>query len=231
MESFVFEYGSAMEPSGNCLMYCGVVNDLFFFPQAKWIASNVYVSYLLHQEKLPVVAFPPVPITDPSLLFQQAKMRSMDILRIEDFAPPSEIEDAKKYFEKRAQEFNRLVISYVELCKTHIKQTPYTTPELHGGEETGDTLEKLNALEQKIISTLSDGEKKNLHDIFRLWSQEAIAADGRFDFQNLWAVYQELDQSQDLIIHLFFDKFRAIHLEDYEKARMIQDQINRTLLD
>lgn len=217
-----FEFGNEKNPKGNCFLYCAVINDNYYFPNTKWIASNVYVSYLQVNEKLPVVAFPPIAIDTPAELFQIAKSKNMDIIRINDFTPPKDLKEAKKYFQKRVDKFNTIVMTYVDLC-CEVKKIPDDT------WDGQNDLQKLNKIEKRFIQSIPIKDQSSLESVLGPYYYDNLIQDNRFDFQNLWAIYLEMDSGQTNVIHLFFEKYRAVCGENYEKAGKIQTKINKII--
>jgi hypothetical protein len=218
-EKLQFEYGNEKSPKGNCFLYSAVLNDKFYFPGAKWIASNVYVSYLHLNDKLPVVAFPPVVIDSPLKVFQIAKYQNMDVLRIPDFSPPQDTKSARKYFQSRVDEFNEIVMKYVDLCGAQ-------KMELEEILDIQDDGQKLNKIEKRFIQSMPHKNHSSLESILGPFLNDKLVQDNRFDFQNLWALYLEMEPNQSNIVHLFFEKYRAVLDENYEKAGIIQVKIN-----
>lgn len=217
-----FEYGNEKMPRGNCFLYCAVLNDKFYFQSTNWIASNVFVSFLAINEKLPVVAFPPIPIENPAQLFQIAKVKNLDIIRITDFAPPSGIIEAKKYFQSKVNAFNEIVMDYVDLCGSQNIIVDESWDEQ-------DDLMRLSNIEKRFIQSLPLKDQSSLESVLGPYYNDKLIHDNRFDFQNLWAVYLEIEPEQAGLVHLFFEKFRAVYEEKYEKAGKIQTKINNLI--
>jgi hypothetical protein len=225
-----FEYGSESAPKGNCFLYCAVINDKHYFPEASWIASNIYVSSLPMKDKLPVVAFPPVGVGSPEQVFRIAQDRDMDVIRVEDFAPPEDADGAKKYFQSRVQEFNEIVMHYVELCNQVMNLEQGGVQLQSGGGPQGlsgkDNMEKFKELEDRFLEAVREPEKQDLETILGPYVHDPLLKDQRFDFQNLRAVFPELDENRERVVSLFFKKFKAIYQENYEQAGRIQETID-----
>ncbi len=219
-----FEYGNEQNPKGNCFLYCAVQNDFYYFPNTDWIAANIYISSLPVNDRLPVVAFPPIGVESPQKVFDLAKARGMDVIRIPDFIPPSDKEEAKKYFHRRINEFNDLIMAYVEICNQSIRPV---------GENyqvsNEDEASKLDALEKRFLKALianPDQSALNMDVILGPYLFDTIVQDKKYDFHNLQALLPELEPDQGDIVRLFFDKFRAIYHEEYEMASFIQQEID-----
>lgn len=225
---FSFEFGDPKSPRGNCILYSAVYEDKHYFPDASWIASNIYVSYLPIKNNLPVVAFPPVQIENPEDIFSVARQHDMDVLRIPDFRPPNEESEAKDYFKQKVEEFNDIVMAYVELCKRAEGKVSIEGTE--NGKKFGeDDLQKLNLLEKRFVNSLKEEESASVDSILGPYANDDLLRDQRYDFQNLWSLYHDSDAEKEKIIHLFFEKFRAISKENYEKAESIQNSIDRLI--
>lgn len=226
-----FEYGSESAPKGNCFLYSAVINDKHYFPEASWVAANVYVSSLPMKDKLPVVAFPPVGISSPDQIFRIAQDRDMDVIRVADFEPPEDSQEAKKYFQSRVQEFNEVVMHYEELCNQvmNIEQEGIQLQSNQGqGWRTKDNMEKLEELEDRFLVAVNNPqeEDQDIETILGPYLHDPLLQDQRFDFQNLRAIFSELDENRERIISLFFKKFKAIYQENYEQASHIQETID-----
>ncbi|AVQ12030.1 Uncharacterized protein XB16_1700 [Leptospira santarosai] len=221
-----FEKGSEKNPTGNLIVYCNVFGENPLSPGGKIIASNVVVSFLKIGENFPVVTFPPVSLESYEELKKviSENIEKYDVIKIRDFEMPTSKEASNDYIQERMDQFNSVVIKYVEICKNR---------EIGGGlvnfpeEESGvrEYLDALANLSLKIRRSTGIAREASLIKMDQL-VENFSTKHPEFDLDNFKKALFLPGQTGEELIGLYLQKFNAISKENYEDASTLKKKIH-----
>ena len=221
----LLEKGNIEQPTGNLILYCDVIGENPLDLDSKIIASNVFVSFLNHDNNLPAITFPPVPFKNGDEFERFLTMqKSFDLMRLQDFQFPPDAEKAQEYVNQRLQEVNDLVKQYVEHCASYLKAYVEKVP-LKPSEKS-DVIDQLNYLEKlsnRLRKNFDESLFSNLTDFWRNF----VDRNPQYPLHNLLQHIQGQGPSADKLVNLFFAQSRAIYYEQYEEADQLQSEISR----
>ncbi len=218
----IFEKGSKSNPTGNLIVYCYVVGENPIQHGGRVIASNVVVSYLKIGDNFPVVTFPPVSFDSieelRAVILENGD--SYDIIHISDFEMPLEQEKANIYIQERMDQFNNLVMKYVDMCKSKEKNPPPVF-EGDGVKDYLDALAKLSMQYRKSQGIAREAAKLKVDRLLEKFSSNHP----QYDLDNYKRVLAYPGQKGEDLAELYLRKYDAISGEKYEIASDLKQRI------
>ena len=217
------EKGNKNYPTGNVILYCNVVGQNPLQPGDRIIATNVVVSFLRTGDNLPVVTFPPVsmPNWDNLKAVLSENPELYDVIRLPDFELPENSEQENQYIQERMDQFNQVVIRYVELCKNRDKrQNPKEEPV----DSVKSYLDALTKLSLDVRTSKGLAREATLVRVDKLVNQ-FTSQFPQMDAENFKKAIQVPGELGDELVGLYIRKFGAISTEDYEIAQKFQNRI------
>lgn len=219
----LLEKGSEKNPTGNLILYSFVKGENPFQPGGKVIASNVVVSYLKINDNFPVVTFPPVSYKNIDDL-KQIILESGDIhdvARLPDFEIPPGKDAGNQYIQQRMEQYNGVVMKYVELCKNQKKTTETEVT----GDSIGSYIDALAKLSIQYRSSRGLAREAAKLKVERFISKFSNSYP-QFDLENYKNAIMYPGQKGDELASLYIQKFNAISHENYETASMLKKKID-----
>lgn len=184
------------------------------------------VSFLKIGENFPVVTFPPVSLESYEELKKviSENIEKYDVIKIKDFEMPASKEASNDYIQERMDQFNSVVIKYVEICKNR---------EVGGGqvnfpeEESGvrEYLDVLANLSLKIRRSTGIAREASLIKMDQL-VENFSTKHPEFDLDNFKKALSLPGQTGEELIGLYLQKFNAISKENYEDASTLKKKIH-----
>lgn len=217
-----FERGSKNNPTGNLIAYCHVQGENPIAPGGKLIASNVVVSFLKLGENFPVVTFPPIALSSKEELLQilTHTIDLYDVVQLPEFRLPSGKDEGNAYIQERMEQFNSLVMRYVEFCKAkEVKDKKSGVTPV--SDEPLETLANLSIEFRNSSGIAREATKLKMDRLVNLFQSNYP----QFDIENFRKALQFPGQLGDELIGLYIQKFHAIRSENYEGASDIKRRI------
>jgi len=219
-----FERGQKANPTGNLIAYCHVQGENPIAPGGKLIASNVVVSFLKLGDNYPVVTFPPVALGSKEELLKilTHTIHLYDVVQLPDFQMPPGKEEANSYIQERMEQFNAMVMRYVEYCKAKEKRLANGTHlKAASGDDSLETLAHLS-LEFRSSSGIAKEATKLKMDRF---VDSFQISHPQLDVDNFRRALSFPGQLGDELVGLYIQKFNAIRMENYEGASDLRRRI------
>ena len=218
----IFEKGSKSNPAGNLIVYCNVNGENPLQPGGRIIASNVVVSFLKIGDNFPVVTFPPVSLDSMDDLRQIISENGdlYDVIKLPDFDMPENKEKANQYIQDRMENFNNLVMKYVDLCKNKERNPPSMTE----GEGIRDYLDALAKLSLQFRKSSGLAREAARMKVDKLVDNFAVRHP-QYDLENYKRALSYPGQKGEELAGLYLKKYTAISGEEYEKASVLKQQI------
>lgn len=219
-----FERGSKSSPSGNLIAYCHVQGENPIAPGGKLIASNVVVSFLKLGDNYPVVTFPPIALSSKEELLSilTHTIHLYDVVQLPEFRMPTDKEEANAYIQERMEQFNAMVMRYVEFCKAKEKKQKSDVPDKN--ESSDESLETLANLSMEFRSSSGIAREATRLRMDRFVSTFE-SSHPQFDVHNFKKALLYPGQAGDELVGLYIQKFDAIRLENYENASDLRRKI------
>ena len=213
-----FEKGSKEHPTGNLIVYSKVIGENPLEPGGKVLASNVVVSFLKTGENFPVVTFPPVSLSSWEELVKiiSAHPEKYDIVKISDFYLPEGNEKSNDYIKQRMEQFNQLVMQYVDLCRKAENQAE--------PEKSGDVLSELARLSIEYTQSSGLAREANRLKVYS-FADSFYTSYPQIDVDNFKKALSYPGDNGEQLISLYIRKFEAIMKEDYEVASDLKKKI------
>jgi len=189
-------------------------------PGGNIIASNVVVSYLKVGDNFPVVTFPPVGMSSLDELKKviAEHSESYDVIKIPDFILPGNAEESKEYIKKRMEQFNNLVMKYVEFCRKG--QGKYFIEEGKESDELSE-LAKLSFEFRSSTGLAKDATRFKVNQVLDAFSVNHP----QYDLENFRRALDFPGKEGEELLGLYLKKYEAISLEAYEEASNLKKKI------
>lgn len=172
------------------------------------------------------MTFPPVSLESYEELKKviSENIEKYDVIKIRDFEMPTSKEASNDYIQERMDQFNSVVIKYVEICKNR---------EVGGGlvdfpeEESGvrEYLDALANLSLKIRRSTGIAREASLIKMDQL-VENFSTKHPEFDLDNFKKALSLPGQTGEELIGLYLQKFNAISKENYEDASTLKKKIH-----
>lgn len=218
----IFEKGSKNNPAGNLIVYCNVNGENPLQPGGRIIASNVVVSFLKIGDNFPVVTFPPVSLDSMDELRQIISENGdlYDVIKLPDFDMPENKEKANQYIQDRMENFNSLVMKYVDLCKNK-ERNSQAIIEGDGIRDYLDALAKLSLQFRKSSGLAREAARMKVDKLV----DNFAVRHPQYDLENYKRALSYPGQKGEELAGLYLKKYTAISGEEYEKASVLKQQI------
>jgi len=209
-----FAKGDALSPTGNLIVFCNVRGENPVDPGGSIIVSNVFVSFLsARKDTFPVVVFPPMSLESEDELDDLLCLNERaDVLQVDDFEKPPD-KSMEEYIEDRMQEFNMVVVDYVELCRSYIEK-----------REKELKIAPVELTEEAVLARL-DTIKDLRHAQLDNYLTFLEANFSKYDAGNLRRALDS-QPAGSYLARLYIKKFQAIYQENYEHAARLQKRID-----
>ncbi|MCZ8343201.1 MAG: hypothetical protein O9301_09230 [Leptospira sp.] len=219
-----FERGSKPNPTGNLIAYCHVFGENPIAPGGKIIASNVVVSFLKIGDNFPVVTFPPVALASKEELMKilSDNIHLYDVVQLPDFQMPEQKDNANQYIQERMEQFNAMVMRYVEFCKAKEKKPGNTIPE--NMDASNEPLEALASLSLEFRNTSGIAREATRLKMDRIVDY-FHNNHPNLDIDNFKKALVVPGKLGDELVSLYIQKFNAIQIENYETASDLRKRI------
>ncbi|MCK4925216.1 MAG: hypothetical protein KAS61_09585 [Spirochaetes bacterium] len=219
-----FEYGDSDNPTGNAIIYWRLEGNTEVLENAEIVASNFVISPLQYKNETLMVNFPPVLIENHEQLFALARDNNIDLIRGEDVEGPDEVKDIYKFYKKQIKKYNGVLQQYLLAYKEKksVNVSMMSLPQLINQADSimrGVRKMVRKGGEQERIGK----EIGKLREIQHYFDNEMKG----FDLNGIIPIIDQPDTYIDQLVDLYRQKFLAIFLEDYEKARTLKDEIER----
>lgn len=220
-----FERGSKPNPTGNLIAYCHVFGENPIAPGGKIIASNVVVSFLKIGDNFPVVTFPPVALGSKEELMKilADNINLYDVVQLPDFQMPDQKESANQYIQERMEQFNAMVMRYVEFCKAKEKR-PSGNNLTDSMDQVSEPLEALASLSLEFRNTSGIAREATRLKMDRIVDY-FHNNHPNLDIENFKRALVVPGKRGDELISLYIQKFNAIQIENYENASDLRKKI------
>lgn len=220
-----FERGSKSNPTGNLIAYCHVFGENPIAPGGNIIASNVVVSFLKIGDNFPVVTFPPVALSSKEELMKilSENMELYDVVQLPDFQMPDQKEMGNQYIQERMEQFNSMVMRYVEFCKSKEKKQAKNSVVNHfeTGSEPLEALANLSLEYRKTSGLAREATRLKMDRIVDYFHNNLP----QLDIDNFQKALTIPGKIGDELVGLYLQKFNAIQIENYETASDIRRRI------
>ncbi|TGL21870.1 hypothetical protein EHQ46_08475 [Leptospira yanagawae] len=220
-----FERGSKPNPTGNLIAYCHVFGENPIAPGGKIIASNVVVSFLKIGDNYPVVTFPPVALPSKEELMKilSDNIHLYDVVQLPDFQMPENKEQANQYIQERMEQFNSMVMRYVEFCKAKEKKTQNQnlSDQLEQVSEPLETLANLSIEFRNTSGIAREATRLKMERIVDYFHNNHPT----LDIDNFKKALSVPGKVGDELVGLYIQKFNAIQIENYETASDLRKRI------
>jgi hypothetical protein len=219
-----FERGSKPNPTGNLIAYCHVFGENPIAPGGKIIASNVVVSFLKIGDNYPVVTFPPVGLSSKEELLKilADNILLYDVVQLPDFLMPDGKEPGNQYIQERMEQFNSMVMRYVEFCKAKEKKMSSKSAEkLEGLNEPLEALANLSLEFRSSSGIAREATRLKMDRIVDYFQSNHP----QLDIDNFKKALGFPGKLGDELIGLYIQKFNAIQIEKYEDASDLRRRI------
>lgn len=220
----LLEKGSEKNPTGNLILYSYVIGENPFQPGYAIIASNVVVSFLKVNDNFPVVTFPPVSYHSIDELKKVVAEYGdiHDIIKLPDFIMPEGKENGNRYIQQRMEQYNNIVVKYVELCRNQEK-SGILDSELKGDGVTSylDALAKLSLQYRTSKGLAKEALKLKVDKLIHRFS----TVYPQYDLDNYKIAMMYPGKKGDELASLYIQKFNAISTENYETASILKRRI------
>lgn len=219
-----FERGSKPNPTGNLIAYCHVFGENPIAPGGKIIASNVVVSFLKIGDNFPVVTFPPVALASKEELMKilSDNIHLYDVVQLPDFQMPEQKENANQYIQERMEQFNAMVMRYVEFCKA--KEKKPGNPISDHLDASNEPLEALASLSLEFRNTSGIAREATRLKMDRIVDY-FHNNHPNLDIDNFKKALVVPGKLGDELVSLYIQKFNAIQIENYEIASDLRKRI------
>ncbi|NUM42395.1 MAG: hypothetical protein HUU45_12280 [Leptospiraceae bacterium] len=186
------------------------------------MASNVVVSFLKIGDNFPVVTFPPISFDSVEELRSIISDNgdSYDVVHISDFEMPDDDKKADLYIQERMDQFNLLVMKYVEMCKSK-ERNPIPVIEGDGVKDYLDALANLSIQYRKSQGIAREAAKLKVDKFLEKFSSNHP----QFDLDNYRRVLTYPGQKGEDLAELYLKKYDAISVEKYEIASDLKQRI------
>ncbi|TGN17659.1 hypothetical protein [Leptospira idonii] len=219
-----FERGSKPNPTGNLIAYCHVFGENPIAPGGKIIASNVVVSFLKIGDNYPVVTFPPVALSskDELLKILSDNIQLYDVVQLPDFQMPEEKDQANQYIQERMEQFNSMVMRYVEFCKSKEKKmSTVVDDKIEGIAQPLETLANLSLEFRNSSGIAKEATRLKMDRIVDYFQNHHP----QLDIDNFRKALVFPGKLGDELVSLYIQKFNAIQIENYEDASDLRRRI------
>ncbi|MCZ8154565.1 MAG: hypothetical protein O9264_00490 [Leptospira sp.] len=219
-----FERGSKPNPTGNLIAYCHVFGENPIAPGGKIIASNVVVSFLKIGDNYPVVTFPPVGLSSKEELMKvlSDNINLYDVVQLPDFQMPENKEQGNQYIQERMEQFNAMVMRYVEFCKAKEKNmAAHVDSKLDGLNEPLEALANLSIEFRSSSGIAREATRLKVDRIVDYFHSHHP----QLDIDNFKKALSYPGKVGDELVSLYIQKFNAIQVEKYEDASDLRRRI------
>ncbi|MDF3821898.1 hypothetical protein P3G55_18485 [Leptospira sp. 96542] len=218
-----FERGSKPNPTGNLIAYCHVFGENPIAPGGKIIASNVVVSFLKIGDNYPVVTFPPVALSSKEELMKilSENINLYDVVQLPDFQMPENKENANQYIQERMEQFNAMVMRYVEFCKAKEKKNHTTAENIDQSSQPLEALASLSLEFRNTSGIAREATRLKMDRIVDYFHDNHP----NLDIDNFKKALTVPGKLGDELISLYIQKFNAIQIENYETASDLRKRI------
>ncbi len=219
-----FERGSKPNPTGNLIAYCHVFGENPIAPGGKIIASNVVVSFLKIGDNYPVVTFPPVALSSKEELLKilTENIHLYDVVQLPDFQMPENKDQSNQYIQERMEQFNSMVMRYVEYCKAkEKKQATGGAEKLEGFNQPLETLANLSLEFRSSSGIAKEATRLKMDRIVDYFQNHHP----QLDIDNFQKALAFPGKLGDELVSLYIQKFNAIQIENYEGASDLRRRI------
>ncbi|BDA79479.1 hypothetical protein LPTSP3_g24090 [Leptospira kobayashii] len=219
-----FERGSKPNPTGNLIAYCHVFGENPIAPGGKIIASNVVVSFLKIGDNYPVVTFPPVALSSKEELLKilTENIHLYDVVQLPDFQMPDDKDQSNQYIQERMEQFNSMVMRYVEYCKAkEKKQATGENEKLEGFSQPLETLANLSLEFRSSSGIAKEATRLKMDRIVDYF----LNHHPQLDIDNFQKALAFPGKLGDELVSLYIQKFNAIQIENYEGASDLRRRI------
>ncbi|GBF49747.1 hypothetical protein LPTSP4_12660 [Leptospira ryugenii] len=218
-----FERGSKPNPTGNLVAYCHVFGENPIAPGGKIIASNVVVSFLKIGDNFPVVTFPPIALSSKEELMKvlSDNIHLYDVVQLPDFQMPDNKELGNQYIQERMEQFNAMVMRYVEFCKAKEKKMANQVEKLDGLNESLEALANLSLEYRSSSGIAREATRLKMDRIVDHFQSNHP----QLDIENFKKALSFPGKLGDELVSLYIQKFNAIQIENYEDASDLRRRI------
>lgn len=229
-DNFTLEYGDPAVPSGNVLAYWKLtaVND--GEQVIKYVVSNFIVSPIMFNRNTVAATFPPVVFEEKQAFQDLARRGGLDIILVDEIEIPEEAFDFTSFFKEQLTRFNELVTGYSKQYAEWLQHKE--TPEISEVDEH-DGLVKMNRLAEEVREAYLVKRNQELAKKTSLQIREIAnklnSPNYKYDIETLISILNIPDHTVDELSRLYFQKFFAIYLEQYEEAANLKQQIHDLL--
>jgi len=231
---FILEFGNIQHLTGNAFAYWLVVppeESRAKGLKEKYIVTNFIVSPLLFNNHTIAATFPPVVFDSREAIIELARKTDTDVIKIEETTIPEENFDFLNFFRKQLTSFNKVVTNYSILYTEHLTDKPVARDVIREQNEI-DNLHRIEKLAEEARSAyLSNRNKALVRDMMlriRKIGNSLNTPNFKYDVENMIALLGNPDKRVEKLTELYFKKFMAIYLEQYEEAERLKREI-RTL--
>lgn len=219
-----FEYGDSDNPTGNAIIFWRLEGNTEVLENAEIVASNFVISPLQYKNETLMVNFPPVLIENHEELLALARNNNIDLIRGEDIKVPDEVKDIYKFYKKQIKKYNGVLQQYLLAYKEkkNVNVSMMSLPQLIN--QADSIMRGVRKMVRKGGEQEHVGEEiGKLREIQHYFDNEMKG----FDLTGIISIIDQPDMYIDQLVDLYRQKFLAIFLEDYEKARTLKGEIER----
>lgn len=228
--NYKLEYGNTEVPTGNVLAYWKLTAVNPEEQVVKYVVSNFIVSPIMFNRNTVAATFPPVVYEDKKDFFEMARRGGLDVILVDEITIPEDSFDFTAFFKQQLIRFNEIVTAYSRSYAEWLKDKD--EPVISDVDEH-DGLVKMNRLAEKVRDAYLVKRNKELAKKTALQIREIAnklnAPNYKYDIENLISVLNVPDDLVDRLTELYFEKFFAIYMEQYEDAARLKEEISRLL--
>ena len=228
---FILEFGSIQHLTGNAFAYWlvappteGKAKGL----KKKYIVTNFIVSPLLFNNHTIAATFPPVVFDTREEIIELARKTDTDVIKIEETTIPDENFDFLNFFRKQLTSFNKVVTNYSILYTEHLSDKPASGEIIREHNEI-ENLHQIEKLAEEARNAYLDNRNKAIARDMTLRIRKIGNAlntpNFKYDVENMIALLGNPDKKVEKLTELYFKKFMAIYLEQYEEAERLKKEI------
>lgn len=228
---FTLEFGDLQHLTGNAFAYWLVVppkEGKAGGLKEKYIVTNFIVSPLLFNNHTIAATFPPVVFDSREEIMELARKTGTDVIKIEETTIPDENFDFLNFFRKQLTSFNKVVTNYSVLYTEHLTDKPASGEIIREHNEI-DNLHRIEKLaDEARTAYLSNRNRAMARDMtlrIRKIGNALNTPNFKYDVENMIALLGNPDKRVEKLTELYFKKFMAIYLEQYEEAERLKKEI------
>jgi len=218
----VIENGDIKNPTGNAIIYWRIRGNNKLVGKSEIIASNIVISPLQYNNETLMVNFPPVLIENYEQLLKIAEINNIDLIPGGSIYVPEDITDFNNFYKKQIEKYNGIIQEYLLAYKEKNSLTSKVENLPHLINSAGEIMKSVRELVKK-----SEKRERIKNEIEKLRDiQESLDKEMKgFDLNRLIYYIDRPDTKVDRLVDLYWRKFLAIFLEDYEKANSLKKEI------